>query len=123
MAQIIHRNRRRDHRRNLPALEICLGSGTGFVSRDWSLGGFAANGPDCGLVCGDAVWGALRLVLSDGEWLEFAGEVTRTRSDAGLVAVQFTSLTPQCFAFLEALWRRPQRTLVPAPFGPCRLRR
>lgn len=118
MAQIIHRNRRRDHRRTLPALEIRLAGLDGYVSRDWSMGGFAARGPDAGLACGDPVNGGLRLVRGDGDWLEFSGAVTRIQTDDGFVAIHFTSLSPPCFALLESLWRRPTRVLVPAPCGP-----
>jgi len=118
MAQIIHRNRRRDHRRTLPVLEIGLGDVPGLVSRDWSLGGFAASGCCGGLLVGEVMVGGLRLLTSKDPWLEFSGTVTRLRPGDGFIAVHFTSLSPPCFALLEMLWRRPLISLVSAPCRP-----
>lgn len=122
MAQIIHRNRRRDHRRTLPALEIRLGDLAGLISRDWSLGGFAASGSDGDFVVGETVSGDLRLLTLDEPWLGFSGTIARLGPEDGLIAVHFTSLSPQCFALLETQFRRPLRSLVAAPCGPRLLR-
>lgn len=118
MAQIIHRNRRRDHRRALPVLEIRLEDVTGLVSRDWSLGGFAASGSCGGFLVGEEVVGGLRVLTSKDPWLDFSGTVARLRPGDGFIAVHFTSLSPPCFALLETLWRRPLISLVSAPCWP-----
>ena len=113
MPQIIHRNRRRDHRRNLPSLEMTLCGIEGYVCCDWSLGGFSASGPADSFSVGDPLTGGLRPPGGDGDWLQFDGTVTRTLPQLGLVAARFNSLSPECYAFLERQFRRPTQGPLP----------
>ena len=121
MAQVIPRNRRRDHRRRLPPIELMLGGVKGYLSRDWSLGGFAAFGPSESFRVGDVLTGRLRAPESDADWLSFEAIVTRSLPQHRFVAARFDRLSPECFAFLEGRFRRPALDLMSGLSGSRRL--
>ncbi len=106
MAQVFRRNLRRDYRRRMPQLTVCLDGDATYSTRNWSLGGMALSGFSERLEIGTDVAGQLRPALYGGPWMGFAARVVRIEIPV-LIALQFTELSPSAFTFLERLWRHP----------------
>ena len=106
MAQVIQPNQRRNYRRSLPQLVVRLDNGGSFLSRDWSLGGIALFGHRQQTV-GTGIEGLLRLAQSNESWCPFAGNVVRTDSKLGMMAIAFSDLPADTFRRLEELLKRP----------------
>lgn len=102
MAQIYQRDLRRDRRRTLPVLYVSI-AGVTYSTRDWSLGGLALHGADPLLVDGETVEGHMTDREQDGMPHAFAALVVRHDPEADVVALNFTELAPDAFAFLENL--------------------
>ena len=106
MAQVIKKNRRRDHRRGGPHLSVQLTDGEVFITRDWSLGGLRIDGLATTRQPGEPVVGSLRHGAADGSWHRFIGSVVRIDGDEA-VSIKFEDLSPGGFELLQSLLRRP----------------
>ncbi|MCC7049446.1 MAG: PilZ domain-containing protein [Alphaproteobacteria bacterium] len=109
-------NRRRDKRRAM-ACQIFAGPRRlKAVTKDISMGGFAAVGPLPGVGLGNMI--PVELESPGGSWIRLQATVVRNAQD---FAVAFDGLTPQAFRDIERLMSAPlraferSRPLVPAP--------
>jgi hypothetical protein len=107
MAQVIKRNRRRNHRRHLPHLSVQVSAGEVFITRDWSLGGLRIDGLATTRQPGEPVVGSLRHGAANTPWHRFIGSVVRIDEDQ-TVSIRFEDLSPGCFELLQSLLLHPQ---------------
>ncbi|MCC6468841.1 MAG: PilZ domain-containing protein [Alphaproteobacteria bacterium] len=100
-------NRRRDKRRHMACRLVAGARRLAAVTKDISMGGFAAPGPLPGLGLGNMI--AVELETLGGSWISLQGTVVR---NAGDFAVAFDGLTPQAFRDIERLMSAPLRALA-----------